>query len=385
MISKAQAPFLSAIAIAALTFSACGGDSAGEAKKSKASESSDKKNSDSNTSDQPGTGSSKTKGKPLAGAMRAKLVGAADEFGDRIAYRATGAVGITMDMGGLGGQSTEADLDEPLSVTEIDADGEIYSTISMGSTLGSLASAEFGDLSSETWFIGNNIYFLPSDDFSRLLAQTGRDPGPFAAGLGVVHIDQVEEELRDAWGSNQYTDPIKLGAALRENADKFTVSDDDPNTFEARLKYKDVLELTSGTDPDEMIKSLASSMALGAGPESDDNLDFEKLAKDMLSAPADLTVTLSENGALSETGITLDMSLILTSLMESAPGIDDLDDEQEEELNIFLDSEFTMTTLTRYEVDPTIDVVAPTGEAEDRTEAFRTYFAKALSGQVSAS
>lgn len=309
-----------------------------------------------------------------------ELVDAAlGEAADATAYRATSNSGRITEVEALGLDTVvELDPDRPSIVTEVDATGSAYSTVDLSTPLAALPDAsELDALKFETWVVGDLIT-VDTTGFSAIADADGSAslgvfrPGVWTADLSTIAADR--NDVVTAIAGTGLPDPTQLAGTFLDSLGGIEADPDDPTRFTAETDYASLLEVY-GQDVETVARSAAAGIAQLSG------MALEPLAALYLDvyagAPVALEIVIID-GTLSSIDATTDLSSIWGRLAEesAALGLDVADSERAEFQASTNDGVLIVQSLTTFEFDDTIEVVAPTDVDEDRTEELGEFLAQ---------
>jgi hypothetical protein len=299
------------------------------------------------------------------------------------AYRAEMAMGMNMELGALGQAiSFPADPATPMIFMEADADGEQHMLIDMGPMMNAMlgpdaASTMGGDLSMETWLSGSTMT-MDMGGFGPLLQQTPGAAEVFPGEIFTVDVLRLGEglggpEVAAAIAGQAAPDPVEMVDVLRDALADAKSVDGADDRFAGQISFSDYSR-AFGQDPDAMLGGMdAMFEQLGGAGGSDAFIRvFEEIVVDV-----DVTVT---DGAVDTIRFDMDMSPIWSALPDlmAATGEEMSASDRAEFDEMFADATFEMTMLMDYDIDPTVDVVVPTGDYPDATDQFLDVFGSAL-------
>jgi hypothetical protein len=315
------------------------------------------------------------------------LAAAFAQTSESSAYRAEMAMGMNMEMGALGqALSFPADPATPMMFLEVDADGEQHVLMDMApmmnAMLGSDAAATMGgDLSMETWLSGSTMT-MDMGGFGPLLQQTPGAAEMFPGEVFTVDVARLGEgvggpEVAAAIAGQAAPDPVQMVAVLRDAlADAEPVGGAD-DRFAGQISFADYSR-AFGQDPDTMLGGMDAMLEQLGGGGDDAGSVFAQVFEEIV---VDVDVTVAD-GAVDTIRFDMDMSPIFAAMPDlmAASGEEMSDADRDEFDAIFADATFEMTMLMDYDIDPTVDVVVPTGDFPDATEQFLEVFSAALAG-----
>ncbi len=271
-------------------------------------------------------------------------------------------MGMTMSLGPAGTIDFPADPATPMSFIEVDVDGEQYTRVDlapmMNAMLGSSGLGDGidatgilgGDLSMETWLAGSTIT-IDVGGFAPILQQSA-GAGVFPAEVFTIDVARLADglgapEVASAITGQAAPDPVEMAGVLGDAlADADEIDGD---------RYAGTLTLAEysaafGQDIDALLGTL------GATGEITDT-DAASMQELFDTVTVDVEVTLAD-GAVDTLRFDLDMSPVVAAVAAEAGGGD------------LSGGTFVMTLLMDYDVDPSIDVVVPTGDFPDGTDQF---------------
>ena len=286
-----------------------------------------------------------------------------DQAAEAAAHRAEIAMGMTMSLGPAGTIDFPADPATPMSFVEVDSDGEQYTRVDlapmMSAMLGSSgldATGIFGgDLSMETWLSGSTIT-IDLGGFAPMLEQNA-DVGVFPAGAFPGEVFTIDvARLADGLGAPEVAsaitgqaapDPVEMAEVLGDAlADADEIGGD---------RYAGTLTLAEysaafGQDVGALLGTLGATGEITDGAAASMQELFDTVT-------VDAEVTLAD-GAVDTLRFDLDMSPVVAAMAAEAGGGD------------LSGGTFVVTLLMDYEIDPSIDVVVPTGDFPDGTDQY---------------
>lgn len=308
-----------------------------------------------------------------------ELVDAAPgDAADATAYRATSNSGRITEVEALGLDTVvELDPDGPSIVTEVDATGSAYSTVDLSTTLAALPDASELDATGfETWVVGDLIT-VDTTGFSAIADADGSASlGVFRPGVWTADPSTIAADRNDvvtAIAGTGLPDPTQLAGTFLDSLDGIEADPDDPTRFTAETDYASLLEV-HGQDVETVDRSAAAGIAQLSGI-------LEPLAALYLDnyagAPVALEIVIID-GTLSSIDATTDLSSIWGRLAEESAALGlDVDDSERAELQASTnDGVLIVQSLTTFEFDDTIEVVAPTDVDEGRTEEVGEFLAQ---------
>jgi hypothetical protein len=278
-------------------------------------------------------------------------------------YRAEIAMGMSMSLGPAGTIEFAADPATPMSYVEVDADGEQHTVVDLAPMMNAILSASGlgagadaaamlgGDLSMETWLSGSTIT-IDVGGFAPILQQNVGSSEIFPAEVFTVDVDRLADGLDAPAVASAITgqaapDPVEMAEVLGEAlADAEAVDAD---------RYAGTLTLAEysaafGQDIDDLLGSLGGVADVA-------NVDAATIREAFDAITIDVEVTLAD-GAVDTLRFDLDMSPLLATI-GAGVGAGDRSD-----------GKFVITMLMDYEIDPSIDVVVPTGDFPDGTDQY---------------
>ena len=197
-------------------------------------------------------------------------------------------------------------------------------------------------------------------------------PGVWTADLSTIAADR--NDVVTAIAGTGLPDPTQLAGTFLDSLDGIEADPDDPTRFTAETDYASLLEVY-GQDVETVARSAAAGIAQLSG------MALEPLAALYLDvyagAPIALEIVIID-GTLSSIDATTDLSSIWGRLAEesAALGLDVADSERAEFQASTNDGVLIVQSLTTFEFDDTIEVVAPTDVDEDRTEELGEFLAQ---------
>ena len=304
-----------------------------------------------------------------------------DQAGEAVSYRMEMAMG--MDMSAAGQDiSFEADPATPMVFVEADSDGEQYTRMDMAPMMTAmLGGSELdttglfgGDLSMETWMTGD-ILIMDVGGFGPILEQNAGTAELFPADIFTVDLGQLQNgvggaEVAAAMSGQSAPDPVEMARVLRRvlgDTDAVAGSD---NRFAGSLTFFEYSE-AFGQNPDAMLGGMNAAF---------DEMGSGESAQMLLDVFADIDVDVEvilDAGAVDTIRFDADMSPIWSVLgdMMVATGETFSAADLAEFNEMFADATFDITMLLDYDIDDTVDVIVPTGEFPDATDAFLDVFA----------
>ena len=304
-----------------------------------------------------------------------------DQASEAVSYRMEMAMGMNMSAAGQE-ISFEADPATPMAFIEADVDGEQYTRMDLAPMMTAMlgdsgldATGVFGgDLSMETWTTDDTL-IMDLGGFGPILDQSAGIADLFPADVFTVDLARLRDDLGGpgiaaAMSGQSTPDPVEMAIVLRQalgDTDAIPGSDD---RFVGSLNFVEYSKAV-GQDPEAMFGLMDVGFEQGGG---------EELAKGLLAVFADLTVDVEvslDDGAVDIIRFDIDMSPIWAAMPEllASTGQTFSDADLVEFDELFGDATFDMTMLMDFDIDDTVDVVVPTGDFPDATEAFIDVFA----------
>lgn len=310
------------------------------------------------------------------------LSAALEQTSTATSYRATTATGLAFDLGALGqSMEFEADLANPTSLIEVDADGDQYLRVDVAP----MANAFLGGMDStgslgedstlEMWLDGSTVT-MDLGAFGPLAGQGGDASTLDPEQIFTVDLDRLADgldtpQIAAAVTSQPAPDPVQMASVLTEVLGDSAQIDGD--TYSGTLSLSDYAA-AFGSGADSMLGGMDAAFSeLGGAGAADAMADL------LDDITVDVSMTLAD-GAVDVVRFELDLTPIWKALPEimqegggdiGAGGLGDMS-------QLLADATFEMTMLLDYDLDPTIDVVAPQGDFPDATDTFLEIYGDAL-------
>jgi hypothetical protein len=291
-----------------------------------------------------------------------------DQAADAAGYRAEIAMGMTMSLGSAGTIDFPADPSTPMSFVEVDAQGEQHTSVDLAPMMNALLAASGlgdgvdatgifgGDLSMETWMAGSTIT-IDVGGFAPILQQNTGAAGVLPGEVFTVDLDRLAAglgapEVAASMTGQAAPDPAEMAIVLREALGDAEAVDAD--------RYAGTLTLAEysaafGQDIDALLERVGAASSV---PEA----DAASLQRLFDEVTVDVDVTLAD-GVVDTLYFDLDMSDVIGSMVGQVGGED-----------AAAEGTLVITMLMDYDIDPTIDVVVPTGDFPDGTDQYLQLF-----------
>lgn len=306
-----------------------------------------------------------------------------DQAASATAYRVEMAIGMNLEMGGAFGAAMqlEADLETPMMTMESDAEGQQYTVVDLAPMMeatmeasGADMSALFGDdLGMETWLDGTTLY-ADLGGFSDIMAMSGTSfpSDRFSVDLTQLGAAIGGADVASALSGQAAPDPVEMAEVLRE---VLTEADGDGTSYSGTIGFLDYAR-AFGQDPSAMLGGSSTGFGDLLGDEG-----AEAILDLFDDVEAQVDVTLAD-GAVDTIRFDVDLAPMFTGIVDAvaATGQEVSDAERAEAESMFADASFDMTMLLDYDLDPTVDVVVPTGDFPDATAEFQNLFGAVLGG-----
>lgn len=285
---------------------------------------------------------------------------------DASSYRAEIAMGMTMSLGAEGSIEFPADPSTPTSFVEVDAEGEQYTLVDLAPVMRAMlgpsgpgegadaAGLLGGDLSMETWQAGSTIT-IDVGGFAPMLQQNGGSAGVFPAEVFTVDVDRLAEglgapEVAASMTGQAAPDPAEMASVLRD-----ALTDADSADGERYAGTLTLAEFSAAFGQD--VEALLDALGTTGEISGSDAAEMQNLFDDVT---VDVEVVLAA-GVVDTLRFDIDFSTVMAALaIAETPGASDVP----------ADATFAMTMLMDYEIDPSIDVVVPTGDFPDGTDQY---------------
>ncbi len=277
------------------------------------------------------------------------------------------SVSLGMDMSIMGQEMLlVADPEQPLTVIEVDADGETYTEVDMAPMMNALTSS-FGNGDADAFSDDLGMQIWESDgemvvDLGDIgpLMQAGGTAADIPAGPFTVDLTQLDDGItaRDTavqLSGQAAPDPTAIAEMLRDHLSAVVDVDGDPNHFTGTMSLQDYAAVDGG-DPDEMFAGLDTDM-LGAESVG----ELEAMFSDIT---VHVDVELADQGSVDTVEMTMDMAPLIeamfASMGDASMGADAMSG----------DMRYIVTILTNFDIDDSIDVEVPSGDFPDHTDEF---------------
>ncbi len=298
---------------------------------------------------------------------------ALDQTASAAAYRMQMSMGMDMSMGGLGQTlSFPADPATPYLFVDVDAEQEQHLRIEMGPMMdamlgsamgdGSASDLLGGDLDMEMWQSGSTM-IMDVSGFGAILSQAPQTAGIFPADVFTIDLARLGEgiggaEMASALVGQAAPDPVELLNVLRDQLDDPALSGD---TFSGTIGFLDYAT-AFGQDPTAMTGAFGDTLP---------DVDLSAMFAVFDEVEVDVSVTV-EGSAVDTIRFDVDLTPLFGALPEIMSGVAGDEAVSQAELDMMAsmleDSTFSMTMLLDYDLDPSIDVVIPTGDFPDATD-----------------
>lgn len=204
------------------------------------------------------------------------------------------------------------------------------------------------------------------------------DLGPLEPGIAFVDLDAFSRDGEDVAELMTGQGVVDLRTLATDLPSILEDVEQEGSTITGTAGYADLVEALGG-DVEQVSRGAAAGLALNLGVDVDELTD---LYVDFYTAtPTDVTVTLDSDESLSSVEYTVDLSGIHTAvfarpeLFDSPPGAAEL----EEVRDLAGKTEWTMTVLTRFEIDEDLTPEPAPDTDDDRTDEWVTFLEGARS------
>lgn len=304
------------------------------------------------------------------GGVASALEAALNRSSEVVAYRVSGSQAQTLRLPSLDvEQVATLDPTQPVTITEVDADGEAMTTVDIGALSNGGQPTPSLDVVLDIWTDDEQL-LLDLTDYEKLVEF---DPtladGPLRPGLASVDLATAEasgvEDIVALIAGQSLPSPADLSGLLEEGLPGATPVEGDPDSFTVATTYAEFVEAT-GQDVEVLARGIAEGVATTAGLDAD--VLTEIYVDTYREAPAEILVTIDDSG-VDTIDLTTDLSAVWGRIAEladaQAPGGSG---------GAFDGGELLVEAFFDFEIDPAIDVVLPDGEFEDRTQEFIALF-----------
>lgn len=310
----------------------------------------------------------------------APLAQALQQTSESSAYRAELAMGMNMEMGGLGQAiSFPADPATPMVFIESDADGEQHVVVDMSAMMNAMFESSGmeedpsltlgGDLSMETW-LADSTMTVDLDGVSSMLQGTPGAAEMFPAEIVTVDLERLGEglggpEVASAITGQAAPDPVQMAVVLRDALGDADAVDGSDDRFAGQISFSEYSK-AFGQDYETLLGGMDATFEEIGGPDG-----MSALLDVFDEIEVDVEVTL-EGDAVDTIRFEMDLSPLWDALPDvaEASGEDLSDADMAEFDDMFADATFEMTMLMDYDLDPDVDVVIPEGDFPDVTDEF---------------
>jgi len=315
------------------------------------------------------------------------LLAALGEVADPGPFRVSSTTAQTLTSSALGlDQVQEADPTRPTTVIEVGEGGDSYLFLDLGPVFAPLAAgdpavtAALDTTRLEMWTSADELVIDATGYQAIADLNPAADLGPFNPGIGVIDLSRLGglggADLAEALVGSVVS-PAELAARLPTVLDNIVQDPSDPLRYTATAGYGSVLE-AMGADLEITTRGIAVGVAPAIGLSVDDLAAFYQ--RYYATVPAELVITLTEDGALNSISVTTDLSTVYAEIFSDDSGLSlglstgELADTRE----LFADTVWVIEAISVFEFDDTIVVTPPTGDFEDRTGVALEFFAELL-------